>query len=253
MFQLTNKNIKSINRIDNQLTSTLSFRHFDVNHFDTYVNEDAPIEIQDNCPIKEENEIFLTEDITDKTDVFNDNGFNEPRFNQPGFNEAGITDVLQKDDVDSDKEYTILSDKDLNYSSDDSLPLEKCKTKKTKKRKEKEVKPVTAVKRVKKTQDPAEPKIDRRRKPFLNDDLNETLFTITDLTIEEQIADIVKRQESSNYKNAIFKCTACFKGFLDEDAYNSHMSRHTNVSIFFIFKFDFIFMLPTKFWVPYYI
>ncbi|KAI5636814.1 THAP domain-containing protein [Phthorimaea operculella] len=48
-----------------------------------------------------------------------------------------------------------------------------------------------------------------------------------DLTFEEQVAEILKRQESANYKNAVFKCTECFKGFLDEDAYNSHMSRHT--------------------------
>lgn len=67
----------------------------------------------------------------------------------------------------------------------------------------------------------------------MNDDLNETLFTITDLSFEEQIAEIVKRQESSNYKNSVFKCTDCFKGFLDEDAYNSHIVRHTNVSSIF--------------------
>ncbi|XP_013141782.1 PREDICTED: zinc finger protein 658-like [Papilio polytes] len=103
--------------------------------------------------------------------------------------------------------------KDENYSSDDSVPLEKRRTKK---------------KVVKKKKEPTEPKIDRRRKPFLNDDLNETLFTITDLSVDEQIAEIEKRRESSNYKKSVFKCTACFKGFLDEDAYNSHMTRHTD-------------------------
>ncbi|XP_013162618.1 PREDICTED: zinc finger protein 737-like [Papilio xuthus] len=99
-------------------------------------------------------------------------------------------------------------------SSDDSLPLEKRRTKKK----------VMKKKKIK----PNEPKIDRRRKPFLNDDLNETLFTITDLSFDEQIAEIEKRRDSSNYKNSVFKCTACYKGFLDEDAYNSHMTRHTN-------------------------
>lgn len=133
-----------------------------------------------------------------------------------------IEEELQKDP--QIEEY--LSERD-NFSSDDSLPLETCKAKKIKKKKVKEKKP---VKRLKK-KDQSEPKIDRRRKPFLNDDLNETLFTITDLSVEEQIAEIVKRQDSSNYKNAVFKCTECFKGFLDEDAYNSHMTRHTNVSI----------------------
>ncbi|KAJ0169490.1 hypothetical protein K1T71_015077 [Dendrolimus kikuchii] len=75
---------------------------------------------------------------------------------------------------------------------------------------------------------PAEPKIDRRRKPFLNDDLNETLFTIMDLSFEEQIAEIEKRRESANYKNSVFKCEECFKGFLDEHAYTTHMTRHTD-------------------------
>lgn len=78
---------------------------------------------------------------------------------------------------------------------------------------------------------PAEPKIDRRRKPFFTNDLSETLFTITDLTFEEQVAEIDKRKESANYKNGVFKCEECYKGFLDEDAYNSHMSRHTDVSM----------------------
>lgn len=68
------------------------------------------------------------------------------------------------------------------------------------------------------------------RKPFLNSDLNETLFTITDLSYDEQIAEIEKRRESDNYKHAVFKCTECYKGFLDRDAYNSHMLRHTSVS-----------------------
>lgn len=72
-----------------------------------------------------------------------------------------------------------------------------------------------------------EPKIDRRRRPFLNGDLNETLFSITNLSFDEQIAEIEKRRESANYKNSTFKCTACFKGFLDEEAFNSHSIRHT--------------------------
>ncbi|KAJ8706528.1 hypothetical protein PYW07_012606 [Mythimna separata] len=221
---LTVQNIKTINRSNNQLTSSLSPKHFEANHYDAFYeyDENQPIIIEDKslqtCDIdevKDENEIFLTEKNEEVEDSFNDPGFED--------DEIGDTDVFNEKEDESEKEY-VASEKD-NYSSDDSLPLEQCKTKKTRKRKEKTVK--TAKRRTKK-KDPSEPKIDRRRKPFLNDDLNETLFTITDLTIEEQIAEIVKRQESSNYKNAVFKCTACFKGFLDEDAYNSHMSRHTN-------------------------
>ncbi|XP_026747957.1 zinc finger protein 354A-like [Trichoplusia ni] len=198
---LTLQNIKTINRENNLLSSTLSIKHFEPNHCDATISS-----TQDNydLEIKQENQIFFTEEEEEKTDV---------EKNLP------IEEELQKDP--RIEEY--LSEKD-NFSSDDSLPLETCKAKKIKKRKVKEKKP---IKRLKK-KDQSEPKIDRRRKPFLNDDLNETLFTITDLSVEEQIAEIVKRQDSSNYKNAVFKCTECFKGFLDEDAYNSHMTRHTN-------------------------
>ncbi|XP_047040078.1 zinc finger protein 62 homolog [Helicoverpa zea] len=227
---LTVQNIKTINRENNQLASTLSYKKFEVNHYDSYYEYTDPIWIEEkpstcNIEVKVENEIFLPEEIAVK---INDDGFNEVGINEAGINDNGITDGFSDNDA-SDKEFVIVSDKD--YSSDDSLPLEKCKTKRTRKRKIKDEKPVKTVKKVKKVKevnDSNEPKVDRRRKPFLNDDLNETLFTIRDLTIEEQIAEILKRRDSANYKNAIYKCTACFKGFLDEDAYNSHMTRHTD-------------------------
>lgn len=147
-----------------------------------------------------------------------------------------------------DNENGINSDTDYipnidGYSTDDSLPLE-IKRKKLKKDKFESIdnlKLETKWKKIKKREknkkDPekVEPKIDRRRRPFLNDDLNETLFTITDLSFDEQIADIEKRRESANYKNSRFKCTLCYKGFLDEEAYNGHMSRHTVVSILPVF------------------
>ncbi|XP_035457093.2 zinc finger protein 879-like [Spodoptera frugiperda] len=206
---LTEENIKSINRRNNQLTTNLVTTHFETNHCDFYIEytEPPPIIEEKQCDIqiKEENEIFLSEEVHEKAD---------------------LDDTLFEDKEFSDKDFSL--DNDNNYSTDDNLPLEVCKTKKAKKRKVKEKKAIKEVKKVKKAKEVVEPKIDRRRKPFLNDDLNETLFTITDLSFEEQIAEIVKRQESSNYKNSVFKCTDCFKGFLDEDAYNSHIVRHTN-------------------------
>ncbi|CAB3252639.1 unnamed protein product [Arctia plantaginis] len=224
---LTIHNIKTINRENNHLKSPLSPKHFTPDHCDSYFVENlenSPVlqeegEEKDPTPpenvdveIKQENDIFMTEEDVGKQE-----------------NETG--EEIEKNNGndsadDFDRDFVIATDQ--NYSSDDSLPLQKCKAKKLKKKKEVKVK--KPMKRVKKVKEPAEPKIDRRRKPFLNDDLNETLFTITDLSFDEQIAEIVKRQESSNYKNAVFKCTACFKGFLDEDAYNSHVIRHTNQS-----------------------
>ncbi|CAG9577622.1 unnamed protein product [Danaus chrysippus] len=128
--------------------------------------------------------------------------------------EISIQEIVIEEHVKIEKEYIDEQDTLLGYTTDDSLPLEAQRSK-IKKAKKKKVKKIT------------EPKIDRRRKPFLNDDLNESLFTITDLTFEEQVADIQKRQESSNFKNSMYKCMECFKGFLDEGAYNGHMTRHT--------------------------
>ncbi|KAH9635454.1 hypothetical protein HF086_003208 [Spodoptera exigua] len=200
---LTEENIKTINRYNNQLTSSLVKRSLVPNNFDYYMEYTEPETIIDekqcDIEIKEENEIFLTEVLNEKQDL----------------NEQNNIDCDQKDY--SEKEFSLDND---NYSTDDNLPLEICKTKKSKKRKIKDKKPPKEVKKVKKVKEQIEPKIDRRRKPFLNDDLNETLFTITDLSFEEQIAEIAKRRESSNYKNSVFKCTDCFKGFLDEDAFS---------------------------------
>ncbi|XP_061727165.1 zinc finger protein 58-like isoform X2 [Cydia pomonella] len=117
-------------------------------------------------------------------------------------------------EVTSDSElHSVQFDLDPETSSDEVLAKQK-KQKKCKKKK-------------------SEPKIDRRRKPA-SEVLNDALFSITDLTFEEQIQVIMRRKETANYKNSVFKCEDCFKGFLDEDAYNSHIIRHTDQSGTFV-------------------
>ncbi|KAL0858545.1 hypothetical protein ABMA27_012400 [Loxostege sticticalis] len=201
---LTIQNLKSISRSNNQLTSTLELKHFGTNYYD-YLLEDSRSRPKNEVYIEEFDSTLDTEEL------------------QNGSIEFSSDDSLPLEVRKRKKEKIKRRDNkrvrkktsERDYSSDDSVVLEvkrkKKDTKRVKKRAEKKI----------------EPKIDRRRKPFLSDDLNETLFTITDLTYEEQVAEIEKRQESSNYKNAVFKCTECYKGFLDEDAYNSHMLRHT--------------------------
>lgn len=196
---------------DCKLVPTLSAKSFEPNHFD------FNLEYVEKTILEQEPQI---EDINDdeKPEIFNCTlDVHEPKNEQ---------------DLDDDEKPLIYynfndkaNDNDADYapvSSDDSAPLE-IKKKKVKRK----------TKEAKKKPKPTEPKIDRRRKPFLNEDLNETMFTVTDLTVEEQIAEIQKRKETANYKNSVFKCTACFKGFLDEDAYNGHMSRHTTVSFLY--------------------
>ncbi|CAG5001551.1 unnamed protein product [Parnassius apollo] len=58
--------------------------------------------------------------------------------------------------------------------------------------------------------------------------LDPAMFTVIDLSYGEQIREIQKRKESDNYKYSHFKCTECFKGFLEEDIYMLHMLRHSN-------------------------
>ncbi|XP_045776603.1 zinc finger protein 99-like isoform X1 [Maniola jurtina] len=68
-------------------------------------------------------------------------------------------------------------------------------------------------------------KIDTKLKPATDE---KKLFKKTVLTYEEQLADVQQRKETANYLNARYKCTKCYKGFLDVDAYNGHMVKHTN-------------------------
>ncbi|XP_050677369.1 uncharacterized protein LOC126974036 [Leptidea sinapis] len=54
------------------------------------------------------------------------------------------------------------------------------------------------------------------------------LIKVTKLSLEEQIADIEKRKDSKNFKCSLYKCMECFKGFLDERTYSTHMTKHSN-------------------------
>lgn len=222
ILQLTIPIISAINRESNQLTSQLQPKHYENDHCDLYIEFTEPNleplvlhpefdEINVDVQVKNENsEIFINESDFQQ-DIPQPDSIPESVKNESNINECNTMS-------------------DTGFTSDDSLPLELSR-KKPKNRKIEKKETVKKVRKRSVKKDCSEPKIDRRRKPFLNEDLNETLFTITDLTFEEQVAEIEKRQESANYKNAVFKCTECFKGFLDEDAYNGHMSRHTDVSI----------------------
>ncbi|XP_063391917.1 zinc finger protein 479-like [Cydia fagiglandana] len=210
---LTLQNLATINRDNNRLTSNLGPKHYEPNFYNQVLDHDT---IEDKeIPLYEVN-------IADEIVIKNENNdFNDDNDMKEENNE--INDYDNDNDVDF-----VASDRE--YSTDDSLPLEARRRKKEKVKKNK-IEKKEAIKKVRKRQvkkDPTQPKIDRRRKPFLNDELNETLFTITDLTQDEQLEEIRKRQETANYKNSVFKCEACFKGFLDEDAYNSHIIRHTD-------------------------
>ncbi|XP_045783474.1 zinc finger protein 90-like [Maniola jurtina] len=250
---ITIQNVKTINRHENDLISKLVHKQFEPNNCDLYILEDVEDNLtvldktdlnEKTVTVKHENFTYTNENYIETKDelsidheVLTNDNLNHLNSIKDSFNDGNADDGLNNDNVtasndnvilnnvkneNSDNDADFLPNNDCNdYSTDDSLPLETKRKKILKKEKSK-------TKKAKVKSKVIEPKIDRRRKPFLNTDLNETLFTITDLSFDEQVADIRKRQETANYKNSPFKCTLCFKGFLDEDAYNGHMSRHTD-------------------------
>ncbi|XP_069364225.1 zinc finger protein 184-like [Maniola hyperantus] len=54
-----------------------------------------------------------------------------------------------------------------------------------------------------------------------------SIFETTKLTLEEQIEEINKRKETSNYKNSSFQCDVCYRGFISETTYTRHMEKHS--------------------------
>ncbi|KAG6456943.1 hypothetical protein O3G_MSEX010037 [Manduca sexta] len=71
----------------------------------------------------------------------------------------------------------------------------------------------------------AMPSKNTREKPEDEIDLDKCV-TITKLSAEEQVEEIKKRQQSSNYMNSPFKCNLCYKGFLDAEAWKHHVEKH---------------------------
>ncbi|KAJ8714386.1 hypothetical protein PYW07_002611 [Mythimna separata] len=68
------------------------------------------------------------------------------------------------------------------------------------------------------------------KKPNLSSDFKWNDFAqyidVITLTLEEQKEEIEKRKESSNFKNSPFQCNQCYKGFIDNDAWKHHVSKH---------------------------
>lgn len=55
------------------------------------------------------------------------------------------------------------------------------------------------------------------------------------LTKEQQIEEVLCRKNSLNYKNSVFKCDKCFKGFMTDVTYRKHMVRHDPVSVHYFY------------------
>ncbi|XP_063545029.1 putative zinc finger protein 66 [Cydia strobilella] len=57
----------------------------------------------------------------------------------------------------------------------------------------------------------------------------ENMYSVHVVTLskEDQLEEIAMRKESANYQESAFQCEDCGKGFVAEEAYNNHRTRHS--------------------------
>ncbi|CAH2083660.1 unnamed protein product [Euphydryas editha] len=224
---ITIRDVKSISRAHNKLISTLGQRFYDVNDCDLYINENEIIKIERETGNDNDNEEIQ----------FNHNDNEEIQFND---NDEEVIDIKNDIEIKDETNNEIYFEEYPVCDSDDDRTLNVYKkTTRVKKKKVKVEKKVREVKEVKEkkrgeydnpstTMDKYKTSDVKRRKTI--DGLDESLFTITTLTYEEQIAEIERRQEANSYKNAPFKCTKCYRGFQIRDRYDAHIIRHSEQS-----------------------
>ncbi|XP_059051622.1 zinc finger and BTB domain-containing protein 24-like [Achroia grisella] len=147
--------------------------------------------------------------------------------------------IVEIEVKDENNDNEIYLDEYLDYDSEDDKKLSEVFVKPKTKVKKKKFKSEKGrvKKRARKCEDDDNPTAAmdkyknsdvKRRKA--SDGLDETLFTVIKLTYDEQITEIQKRQESSTYKNAPYKCTVCYRGFQIQDRYDAHVIRHSDAS-----------------------
>ncbi|CAG9577621.1 unnamed protein product [Danaus chrysippus] len=206
---ITIRDVKSINRTYKKLKTTLIQKIYDTNEYDYEINDDVKTENNDT-------------DFNDYNDNDNDiNDINDIK-NEPEIKDESNNEIFFE-------EYPVLND------SDEITLSEVCKKKKVRKKKVK-IEKRKEVK-IQKNDENDSPSItmDKYKKSDVKrrktDNLDESLFTITTLTYDEQIAEIEKRQESASYRHSPYKCVTCYRGFLIRDRYEAHVVRHSEVGM----------------------
>lgn len=233
MLQVTSQQIEDIDRLGNQLVSRLSYKHYEPHYYDGCGQEhDAPNPSLNHAtgtiPLHEVN--ISIEVKTDEDKEFYAQDSIKSEANTPeNRDENPIPDTCDDNAFSSDDDRPIIQQKEaLTKKSNNKQITRQQKEALAKKAKAKSK--AVAVKKKKRAVLNKEPKTDRRKK-VLGDDLDAAIFASYHLDAEEQIDEFQKRMLSANYKNSVHKCDACYKGFLDADAYSNHMVRHTDVSI----------------------
>ncbi|XP_039762949.1 zinc finger protein 37-like isoform X2 [Pararge aegeria] len=59
----------------------------------------------------------------------------------------------------------------------------------------------------------------------IQDDL--LMFTITHLTYEEQMVDLLRRRDSDHFRGSSYKCMKCYRGFGSANTYEAHIKKHS--------------------------
>ncbi|CAG5001487.1 unnamed protein product [Parnassius apollo] len=233
---ITIRDVKSINRTTNGLKSPLIQKLYDANDCDLHVRDNEIV-------FKTEvNDLNGVDDVTQDSHDVNYDSHDVAAEDEVKQETEDIPPIMEVEVKDENNEI-FLHEYNDNFDSDDDKKLSevyvkpKSKAKKKKLREERMEKKVKPVRAVKKREDEDNPSttmdkyknsdVKRRR---TNDGLDESLFTITTLTYEEQIEEISKRQETSIYKNAPYKCTVCYRGFQIKDRYDAHIVRHSEQS-----------------------
>ncbi|CAB3246540.1 unnamed protein product [Arctia plantaginis] len=208
------RDIKSINRSHSGLSSPLIQKIYDNSDYDLHIR-DVLVKEEELPPEAPPDDEGLEVDAKDL---------------------APITEVEVKDEGSSNEiffeEFDHFDDDDDKTLSE--VCLEKNKEKeKIKKRKEKPVKRIKPKKC--EEDDTPDNTTDRYKKNDVKrrrqtEALDETLFTITSLSYDQQIEEVLKRQDSTSYTNAPYKCTICYRGFQIKDRYTAHAIRHSEQS-----------------------
>ncbi|KAJ8706533.1 hypothetical protein PYW07_012611 [Mythimna separata] len=215
------RDIKSINRKQNNLISTLVTQTFENDDFDLRIKHltikseetQAPTEIVPETSDKEEIDVKSLAPIHE-IDV-KDESSNEIFFDE--YDHFDDDDDKALSEVYVEKKEAAPKVKKKREKG--SVDRERRRVKKSKHKKvEEESDPNTCSDKYKTTD------VKRRRN---NESFDESLFTVTPLTYDQQIEEILKRQESYNYTSAPYKCTVCYRGFQIKDRFTAHSVRHS--------------------------
>ncbi|XP_045541364.1 zinc finger protein 271 isoform X1 [Papilio machaon] len=212
---LSIKSLKTINRNAYGLNSTLIQKCYEPDDCDFHMNEDVVLKTEISDVIDD----VINDDRDDPIDDF------EVKVQATPLMEF---EIKREDNNIYINEYN-------NFESEDDKKLSEMNKKKPKVKRKKKVKVEKKQAKVKKVEDNPMMTMDKYKKSDVkrrkhNDGLDESLFTIKSLTYDEQMEEINKRQHTTAYVTAPYKCDICYRGFIIKDRYDAHIVRHNEQS-----------------------